>query len=273
MPIIADYHLHTHHSEDSTAPMEDMIKSAIDKNLLEICFTEHLDLDYPKCPDLPEHPFLLDVESYREEVLKYQALYKDKLTIRFGVEIGMQTHIAKENADFIKRNDFDFVIASIHLVDKKDPYYPDFWEGKSSEEVFKRYFESTLENIRLFDDFDVLGHLDYATRYAPDSDLVYSYDKFSSCIDPILSYLAQNNKGLDLNSKLLSRDNNLNPNPRPEIIKRFKELGGRIITFGSDAHKKEPVACGFDKMRQIALDCGFTEYYTFDKRNPIAHSL
>ncbi len=273
MPIIADYHLHTHHSGDSQAPMDDMIKSAIEKGLSEICFTEHMDMDYPKCSDLPDDPFTLDVDAYRDEVLKCKEIYNGRITIKFGVELGMQEHIASQNLNFISQNDFDFVIASMHLLDRKDPYYPDFWEDRSSEDVFKRYFESTLENLKAFDDYDVLGHLDYATRYAPDSKQIYSYSRFSSYIDPILSHLVNENKGLDLNSKLLYADISSNPNPSPDIIRRFKELGGKIITFGSDAHKPDPIACGFDKMRSIALECGFTEYYTFDRRRPIAHSL
>ena len=121
MPILADYHMHTHNSGDSDAPMEDMIKSAINKGLKEICFTEHQDEDYPTCYDLPEFPFILDVDSYRDEFLHYKELYADKIKMHFGVEIGMQTHVADKNLDFVKKGGFDFVIASIHLVDKKDP--------------------------------------------------------------------------------------------------------------------------------------------------------
>ena len=273
MSISADYHMHTHNSGDSTAPMEDMIKSAMDKGLEQICFTEHEDLDYPTCYDLPEFPFILDVDAYRNEFLHYKEIYGDKINMQFGVEIGMQTHIAKENMDFVKKGDFDFVIASIHLVDKKDPYYPEFWEGDTPENIYIKTFEQTLENIKLFSDFDVLGHLDYVSRYAPKGNTTYSYKRFADKIDEILLYLIRNDKGLDFNSKLLGNDISLLPNPVPDVLKRYKELGGKIITIGSDAHTPEKIACGFEKMRDIAITCGFTEYYTFENRTPTPHAL
>ncbi|WP_022764597.1 histidinol-phosphatase HisJ family protein [Butyrivibrio sp. XPD2006] len=273
MSITADYHMHTHHSGDSTAPMEDMIKSSLDKGLKEICFTEHQDADFPDWYNLPEFPFILDTNAYREEFLHYKELYAGRIDMKFGVEVGMQTHIAAENTEFVQKGDYDFVIASIHLVNRKDPFYPDFWEGDTVENIYRQCFDSTLENIKLFTDFDVLGHIDYVSRYAPKGDTTYCYSRFADQIDEILSYLIKNDKGLDFNSKLLGNDISLLPNPVPDVLKRYKELGGKIITVGSDAHTPEKIACGFEKMRDIALTCGFKEYYTFEKRTPIAHTL
>lgn len=269
----ADYHMHSHNSGDSKAPMDAMIKSAIDKGLKEICFTEHMDLDYPDFPDLPPEPFTLDIPSYKEELLKYKEKYKDQITVKFGIEVGMQPQVAEQNLILVKENDFDFVIASIHLVDRKDPFYGEFWSQDTPENIFKRFFELTLENIKLFQDYDVLGHLDYIARYVPKGDTTYSYERFKDQIDEILIYLAEHEKGLDFNSKVLGYSDTLMPNPCPQALKRFKEVGGKVITFGSDAHRPETIACEFKKMCQIALDCGFTEYYTFEKRKPIPHSL
>ncbi len=273
MSIIADYHMHSHHSGDSESPMEEMIESAIAKGLSEICFTEHLDLDYPELPDLPPDPFTLDIPSYKEELFSLREKYKDKITIRFGIEIGMQSQVAKDNLSAAKSEEFDFIIASQHLVDCRDPFYPDFWEPDTVENIMNRFFEVTLENIKLFPDFDVLGHLDYIARYVPEGDTTYSYQRFKEKIDPILEYLVAKGKGLDVNSKVLAYSETLPPNPCPEALRRFKELGGKIITFGSDAHNPGKVACGFDRIRQIALDAGFTEYYTFEGRKALAHTL
>ncbi len=271
--IIADYHLHTHNSGDSTAPMEDMILSAIDKGLSEICFTEHMDMDFPLLPDLPPDPFNLDTDAYQKELLYYREKYKEKITIKFGVEVGMQTQIAKENAAYVDKYNFDFVIASIHLVDKQDPYYPSFWASAPKKEIIRHYFDITLSNLELFDNYDVLGHLDYITRYAPDGDKTYSYDEYSDIIDRILTHLVARDKGLDLNSKNLLSDPSADPNPCLSVLRRFKELGGQIITFGSDAHAPAPIACGFSQMQNIAKSAGFTHYYTFENRTPLPHSL
>ncbi len=269
----ADYHMHSHNSGDSRAPMGDMVRACIEKGLPEICFTEHMDMDYPLLPDLPKDPFILDITSYKEELLKYKEKYKDKITVKYGIEIGMQPQIADDNMKLVADNDFDFVIASMHLLNKRDPFYSDFWDADTVENIFRDYFSSTLENIKLFTDFNVLGHLDYIARYVPEGDTTYSYERFKDLIDEILVYLVKNDKGLDVNSKVLGYSDTLDPNPCPAALKRFYELGGRIITFGSDAHRPEAVGCGFEKIRQIALDAGFTEYYTFDRRVPTAHRL
>ena len=271
--ITADYHMHSSNSGDSETPMEEMILSSIDKGLQEICFTEHMDMDFPLLPGLPPDPFLLDMEAYKRELTYYKKKYADKITIRFGIEIGMQRQVAKENSALTKAHDFDFIIASQHLLDHNDPYYGEFWSGKKVSDVLTHYFEETLENIKLFPDFDVLGHLDYIARYVPEGDHTYSYERFNDIIDEILKYLADHDKGLDLNSKALKSFSYGNSNPSPEAIARFHELGGRIITFGSDAHTPEGVASAFDQMREIALKAGFSEYYTFEKRVPTPHSL
>ena len=272
--ITADYHMHTHHSGDSTAPMEDMIKSSIDKGLTDICFTEHVDFDYPECYEgVGKDTFTIDTDAYRNEVFKYREAYRNKIHMGFGVEIGMQEYLAKENSAYIKENNFDFIIASQHLVSRIDPFYQSFWESDTAENLYKKYFDQVYDNINLFDDFDVLGHLDYLTRYAPKEDTTYSYERFSYKIDRILIYLIEHGKGLDFNSKVFGGERVLPPNPCPEVLKRYKQLGGKIITIGSDAHSPLKVAAGFDRMREIALECGFTEYYTFKNRIPTPHSL
>jgi len=272
MKLPADYHLHTHNSGDSTAPMKDMIETAVNRGLEEICFTEHLDIDFPVTEDIPKDYFLLDTASYKDELLKYKELYKDKITIKFGAEVGMQTHISMQNKEFVHSEPFDFIIASIHLIDRQDPYYPSFWKGRNVQKAFRQYFEDTLENLKLFDDYCVLGHLDYLARYAPKTDNPYSYKAYSDIIDEILVHLIKKGKGLDFNTKQLFTDGS-SPNPSPEILKRYKELGGKIITFGSDAHVPEGISGAFEKARVIALKCGFDEYCTFENMTPIFHRL
>ena len=271
--ILADYHMHSSNSGDSKAPMESMIQSAIDKGLKEICFTEHMDMDFPRLPELPPDPFLLDVEAYKKEFLINKEKYSDKITLKFGIEIGMQPQIVAENTALAAKHDFDFIIASEHLVDRMDPYYMQFWESQPSVKAgILRYFEQTLENIQLFTKYDVLGHLDYIARYVPKGDSTYSYNAFKEVIDEILMVVIKSGKGLDLNSKALGGDFHMS-NPCPEALARYKALGGKIITFGADAHAPEGVALCFDKIREIALSAGFTEYYTFDRRCPISHEL
>ncbi|MCR5772083.1 MAG: histidinol-phosphatase HisJ family protein [Butyrivibrio sp.] len=271
MRITSDYHMHSEHSGDSTAPMRSMIESSINKGLNEICFTEHMDLDYPIGPDNPEGFFEIDADAYREDFLKCKEEYKGKIDLHFGIELGLQPHIVKENTDFLNKYPFEFIIGSNHLCNHKDPYYPSFYEGRSSDDAIREFFESTLENIKYFHNFDVLGHLDYIVRYLPNPD-DYNFQNFSDIIDEILNILISENKGLDVNTKSFQSGMN-DPNPCIGILARFYELGGRIITFGSDAHKPEHIAYDFERARQTALKAGFTSYCTFADRKPVFHDL
>ena len=270
----ADYHLHTHHSGDSEAPMEQSILSAIDRGLKCMCITEHMDYGYPVFENVPEGLFEVDTDIYYAEYKELSEKYKNKITVRFGIELGLQPQITAKNTEYIKKYPFDFVIGSNHLCHKNDPYYPAFYEGRSLKEAYTEFFESTLENIQLFDDFDVLGHLDYMVRYAPGKEGAYDYREYAEIIDEILKTLIKKNKGLDVNTKALYSEPPFNnPNPCRGILSRYRELGGEIITFGSDAHKPEHVAGGFEKAIDIVKECGFDSYCTFCGRKVEFHSL
>ncbi len=271
MNITADYHMHSEHSGDSTAPMRDMIESAIQRGFTEICFTEHMDLDYPDGPDNPAGLFEIDADAYRKDFLKCKEEYEGKISLHFGIELGLQPQITRENAEFLNKYPFEFVIGSNHLCHHEDPYYPSFYEGRSYDDSVRDFFECTLENIKCFHDFDVLGHLDYIVRYIPGT-YDYNFQKFSDIIDEILKILVSENKGLDVNTKSFQSGMN-EPNPCSGILTRFHELGGRIITFGSDAHKPEHVGYDFERARQTALNAGFKSYCTFKDRKPVFHDL
>lgn len=272
MRIPSDFHLHSEHSEDSTAPMKSMIERGIALELPSMCFTDHMDLDYPQCPDLPAGSFHLDADSYRKDFEKNKKTYSDKIDLHFGVELGLQPHITKENHVFLSENSFEFIIGSTHLIRHQDPYYGEFWKDRDEKDVFAEYFRESLENVRLFDDFDVYGHLDYVVRYAPNKDKYYDPSEYTQITDELMKILISRDQGLDLNSKALY-SGMADPNPCSYFLNRFRELGGRIITFGSDAHKPEDLAREFIPMREIAIFCGFTEYCTYENRNPVFHKL
>ena len=164
MPITADYHLHSSFSGDSDTPMEEMIQKGIALGLTRMCFTEHHDLDYPVTESTPAGFFELNPDACLYDFLKLKEKYADRITLCFGVELGMQPHLARRNAAFSKAHDYDFIIASSHLCNGKDPYYPSFYEGRSQDEAYLEYFASIPANLQAFDNFDVYGHLDYVAR-------------------------------------------------------------------------------------------------------------
>ena len=185
----------------------------------------------------------------------------------------MQPHLADRDEDFTSAYDFDFVIGSTHLCRGMDPYYPEYFEKFSSEEeAIRAYFAETLENLKCHDDYDVLGHLDYIVRVAPSKDKNYSYDKYKDAIDPILELLVHSGKGLELNTGSF-RYGLRQPHPCTDVLRRYHELGGEIITVGSDAHKAQDVGSYLDLTSEILQLCGFKYYTIYEKRSPEYHKL
>lgn len=272
MPVTADYHLHSSFSGDSDTPMEEMVLAGIRKGLTQMCFTEHQDFDYPVSEETPEGFFDLNPDSYLYEFLKCREKYADKITLCFGVELGLQPRLSRKNAAFSKAHEYDFIIASSHLCNGKDPYYPAFYEGRPQEEAYREYFESILENLKVFGNFDVYGHLDYVVRYGPQKDNGYSYEQYRDILDKILIKLIQDGKGLELNTGGLLHGLR-EANPCTAILRRYKELGGEIITTGSDAHTPEHIASGFDRAAEMLTDCGFRYYCTFERRTASFHKI
>ncbi len=268
--IISDFHTHSSNSGDSDEKMQVLVEEAIKNGIKHLCITEHNDFDYPDAPKGYEDEmcdFVLDVDTYYKEYNKLKEKYSsdNDFNLYFGVELGLQTHIVNENRDFIKSYPFDFVIASSHLFDKSDPYFPTFWEGKDEKELFKRYFESIYENICIFDDFDVYGHLDYILRYGKNKDRGIRFADFFDEIDAILHKLIEMGKGIEINTGGL-RSGLKFPNPNPHILRRYRELNGEIITIGSDAHSGKNIADSFAVAEDILTECGFKYYTVFKDR-------
>jgi histidinol-phosphatase (PHP family) len=255
--------MHSQFSGDSSAPQESMVQTALQKGLDGICFTDHLDIDYPDDPEL----FLLDLPNYMSSVQAMQQKYASRLDIRFGIELGVQPHLAGLHADIISQYPFDFVIASSHVVHGYDPYYPAFYEGRTEQECYEEYFNSILENIAAYDDYDVYGHLDYVVRYGPGRNAQYSYQKYRDIIDEILKCLIEKGKGIEINTAGFKYGLG-HPNPTEDIIKRYRELGGEIITIGADAHEPQHIAYDFAKVPTILRDAGFSYFTVFKKRQP-----
>ena len=128
--------------------------------------------------------------------------------------------------------------------------------------------DETLTDISCCPDFDALGHLDYSVRYGTHREEEYSYQAFSDQIDEILRFLIEHGKGLELNTAGLKYGLPF-AHPHPDILKRYRELGGEIVTIGSDAHREEHIAYGFDKVSGILEDCGFRYYAEFKNREPV----
>ena len=261
--ITCDFHNHTSFSADCKASPESMVEQAISLGLQYLCMTDHMDLDFP----YPDLDFTFDVDEYFEKHQKLRETYGHQITLLTGIEAGLQPGIYKDLSKIINGYGFDFVIGSSHLVDRMDPYFPEYWENREEAAGILRYFETILENVAEFDNIDVYGHIDYIVRYAPSKAENYSYQKYAEILDEILKTLISKNIGLELNTAGFKYELGF-PNPHTDILKRYRELGGEILTIGSDGHRPEHLAYDFGKVPKLLNECGFSYYTIFKQRKP-----
>jgi histidinol-phosphatase (PHP family) len=261
---IGDTHVHSTYSTDSETDMEEMVRKALEAGLPHICFTDHIDYDYPVEGIL----FDFDMKDYFQRIADLNDRYRGKILILAGVELGMQPQLDKRYDALLKKYPFDFVIGSQHLVGRSDPYYPSTFEGKTDAQVYRAYFEETLKNITVFRSFDALGHLDYIVRYGKFKTHSYSYAAYADVIDEILKILVKRNQALELNTAGLRKQLGF-PNPSPEVLRRYRELGGTLVTVGSDSHKPYSIGFGFDEAGELLKSCGFTHYAYYVNRKPV----
>lgn len=261
--IYTDCHLHTDFSADCKVPPELMIEEGIKLGLKTICFTDHMDIDFPDNCNLD---FTFNINDYVKKMEEMQFKYKKDIQILIGVELGLQTHITQEMTDFINKYPFDFIIGSSHLVDKIDPYDSLYWYD-TEEEGMRRYFNSIIDNCNAFDKFHIYGHLDYAIRYSKEKgngEYKYTYENYKDIIDRTLETIISKGKGIEVNSSGLAYGLGFT-HPKKEILKRYKELGGEILTIGSDAHKPERMAYGFNQIEEMLKEINYRYYTVFEK--------
>jgi len=267
MRILADQHMHSSFSFDSEAPMKEMVESAIKKGLTHICFTEHTDFDFPVSEEFPKGCWECNTDSYLYELLHLREQYKDKIQIAFGMEIGLQESCFRQNAILARSHEFDFLIGSIHLVDKVDTYDPLYYENRNTTQAVTDYLKTTINNIRKFQNFDVLGHMDYVVRTLPEGEGSYNPVDYLDYFDEIIDILLENEKGIEINTSALIKGYS-NPNPHRDLVKRYKEKGGEIITVGSDSHFPENIGGKFEVAQEILTEAGFKYYSVFKDRIP-----
>lgn len=276
--MFADYHVHTEYSDDSVYPMEHVVKDAIRMGMDEICFTDHVDYGIKADWDSGEEmvyrgnePFAnVDYPRYMDKIRCMKEVYGDKITIRTGLEFGMQVHTIPQYEALFERYPFDFIILSIHQVEDKEFWTQEFQEGRTQKEYNERYYEELLNVVRNYKDYSVLGHLDLIVRY--DKAGIYSFEEVRPLIEEILKTVIADGKGIEINTS--SRRYGLTDStPSKEILKLYRELGGRIITIGSDTHKPEHLGAYFREAKQYLKDLGYEQFCTFDQMQPVFHSL
>lgn len=258
-----DYHVHSAFSDDSVYPMEEVVKKAVSLGLDEICFCEHTDFGMK-----PNQ--ICDYPAFFAEIKRCQELYQHQLTIKAGAEFGMQVHTIPEFEKVYHSHTFDFVLLSCHQVDNKEFWNQDFQSGKTQEQYNNAYYEEIYQVMKRYHNYSVLAHLDAIKR--DDRCGIYPFVKSKHQIEKILRLAIQEQKGIEVNTSSF-RYGLSDLTPCREILSLYYELGGRIITLGSDSHKEEHLAAHFDEVIAALKSIGYREYCTFDKMRPIFHPL
>ncbi len=254
-----DSHMHSNLSFDSTMSMEEACEQAFKNNLQGVCFTEHLDLDQANGEDnLPDYQ-----ESIRQ-VKELQKKWQGQLEICRGVEVGLQLHLAERNKIALAGSQADLIIGSIHDIDGFDLYRQEYSRGKTRKETYRAYLQRLYELVKTNDYFHILGHLDVITRDASFEDRNITMAEFGDEIDAILKAIISQNRGIEINTSGwkygLSQ-----PHPSLEVVKRYKELGGDVITCGSDAHRVQTVGYKLAEAYAYLREAGF-KYVSFFKQ-------
>lgn len=263
--LLADCHVHSAFSSDAETPAEAMIEAAIVQGRRYFYLTDHHDYDYPVGED--ERDFILDLPAYTARLAALREQYKEQIEIRIGVELGLMAHIADKINSYAASYPFDFIIGSSHLVHGQDPYYAQYYQGKTERQAYEEYFLSILENVRVFDCFHVYGHLDYVIRYGPSRDQKYDPLDYYDIFKELLTILIEKGKGIEINTGSLYKDFAY-PHPHEMILKLYRQLGGEIVTVGSDAHKPQHLGYGFDQAEAMLQRCGFHYYTLFAAGKP-----
>ncbi len=258
---ISDCHTHSNHSYDGNDSLLSMCEKAKELNLLYFTVTDHCECERL---DLPPHPYRpVNENSYKEMLIM-----KDKFPFFLtGVELGQPFQELKIANNILKK-DYDFVIGSLHNVKGEEDFY--YWDNdsKDCDEYLKKYFKEICEMIN-WGKFDTLAHLTYPLRYMRDSNGGFlSFDPYLDDVKEIFSLLMDREIALEVNTSGLRQ--NLNETlPGKKLLKLYKDMGGKLLTIGSDAHRLDDMVKGIPETLEMLKEIGFDYYTVYKDRKPM----
>ena len=248
--IYPDYHLHTDSSPDGHASAAVMARTAVRRGLTHIALTDHWEaVDYAR-----DSYASRSARAYASAELVRQK-WEGTLYVARGIELGSPLFDRELAERQLEQHSYDFVLASQHQIGT----LPDFClldYGKLEVlPLLDEYFEQELR-LAQWNRFHALAHLTYPLRYIPAAQAPASYARWSDLIDAIFRTLIENGKALEINTSGLRKAIRLTQ-PELPLIRRYRELHGELITFGSDAHRPEDVGAGLDTAAALAAAVGF----------------
>lgn len=271
--MFADTHTHTtEFSDDAQMTLNELLEF-LDKNPQSIaCTTEHYDYDYP----VAEHQLIMDLDKYYTERLKIKNVYESynqkPFPVLTGIEYGYMRHLGPFIDKLSKEMQFDSIVCSAHYIDDCDPYFDREIYEKDKKFVYGLYLETIIHSLNNCNGFDVIGHFDYISRFAPYDDKLMRYIDFPDHFDTIFTLCIKKGKALELNTKTcvnFSEKSGQTILFDNDIIKRYRQLGGELITLGSDAHKTSALAGLFNETTALLKENDYRYVTYYKNRKPV----
>ena len=234
MKNLFDNHNHCQFSFDGqNTSIEKSSRAAFEKGLGGLCFTDHNDIYVPdETMSINSHASdRLDIKAQQAEIDRVQEMFPE-IKILKGIELGMHPMCRQDIRDLVAANHFDQVIVSVHYVGDTDPYFGGYYRGRDWKTAYGGYLETIAEEIKAVEDFDIVGHYDYIVRYCDYEQVDLLYKDFSDIFDDIFRYIIHNGKALEINTKSYQDFNGRRPSLDKNILMRYREMGGEIVSFG-----------------------------------------
>ena len=255
-----DNHNHSQFSFDGVrTSIEASARAAVSAGLKGICFSDHCDHYVPpmKADFEDLKPEYFDVDEQQAEITRVQGLLGDSIKILKGIEIGMYEDCHDEIRNVLRNNPFDQVLASVHYIEQTDPYYGGYYDDKDWKQAYGKYLETIYREMTWLEDFDIMGHYDYIVRYAPYPVTSIRYRDFGDIFDEMFRYLIQEGKALEINTKSYEGHRGRIVDLDLDVLHRYRERGGEIISLGSDSHEASRVGAGFSHHAALLKSLGF----------------
>ncbi|MCL2810607.1 MAG: histidinol-phosphatase HisJ family protein [Clostridia bacterium] len=266
--LMADCHVHSRHSFDSTTPLDAICAAALAAGVSEVCLTEHIEPHhpYPSCDVPPVY------DEWLADIARAQEAFP-QITLLAGIEIGDNPPFREEIYRTLDGVTLDYRLLSMHLVDNVDAYDPAFFEGRTRREAYVSYAKAKLEGVLHFKDYDAVAHLGFCGKFAPypQQERPLRWQDAPDHIDLLLRHIAHNGRALEINTSGLRRmDSTI---PGWDILRRFAEMGGEFVTLGSDSHSTDTLGYRFDDARRCAVSAGIRWGVRYVARNPQPYPL
>ena len=267
--IRTDIHTHTKFSADGRNSIEEMIAAAMQKGLAWYGISEHFNYDYDRLHltiDGQEVP-PIDEEAYFSRARALQRQLKGKLHLLVGAEFGYDNESSVLQRYICTQEKYspDFVVNSVHTCLGMDCYFPHYCSGKSKEYAYNAYLYRVLESLDAPYRYDIVAHIGYCSRNATYADPKLRYEDFSDVLDEILKRIVAKGKILEVNSSAKTAGSPFIPDT--DILERYFALGGRMVSFASDAHDISRVADKRDLVVAALKKAGFTYITVPDRGN------